>query len=198
MSRLLRKLSHENMDARTHKHIKCPRPHCCSRHPAYYNCPPRKLAYVVKPDVSGLLITQICSSAAHSSPSRSIAVTLARCTDSERGHINTNVPHQRSEVTWRCKNPFQELRVGPSGRGLHWHNRELSLVADQYSQIHTGDSKQGVCKHDDRVAESSWYRGHIIYPESDRNINTNQLIINSNNPRNSTLSHVCQRVRRWG
>lgn len=56
------------------------------------------------------------------------------------GHINTNVPQQRSEVTWRGKDPSQEVWLGPGGQALYWHNqviKETALVADQYSQIHT-------------------------------------------------------------
>lgn len=115
----------------------------------------QKLAYVVKLDVSGLLITLM-------SPSGSISVTLACHPESELlGHINTNVRSQR----WQS---LPGGARGPTGQALHWHNLVIKTTMYSHYNIHWW-LVAGVCEPD-RVTESSWYASHIIYPESDRNI----------------------------
>lgn len=85
--------------------------------------------------------------------------------------INTNVPHQRSEVTWRRKNPSQEVWLAPSGQALHWHNlviTGMSLVADQYSQIHTDGSKQGFASWQSSRVQLIWKPHHLPWIRQNR------------------------------
>lgn len=82
--------------------------------------------------MSGLLITQIFSSTAHSSLSRSITVTLAGCLDS----ILIAGSHLYKCPSSKVRGHMERQESLPGGES----------GSDQYYQIYTDDSKHGLAR----------------------------------------------------
>lgn len=123
-----------------------------------YYCTLRNWLMLLSQTWVGLLITKIFSSAARSSPCRSMTVTLAPCPDGwlpdgralsiQMSAIKGQGWHRDARIPSRRCEP---VPVGRFVNDITQSSRGLSLVADQYSQIYTNGLKQGFAgKRSDR------------------------------------------------